>query len=480
MKTDSALRPVTAPHRVARAAIGVGPQSNMRRTVGSIFISLMHVSPAFSARIGLTRIILAVAVSAVSGAGMRATPAPAPIPTSLAAYLERAQTANPDLRAFSARYEAARERIPQAAALPDPMLQITHFVESVQTRTGPQENILMLSQRLPWFGRLSGRELAAGAEAEAIHYAYQARQLMLARLVGTAFYDYAYIGKALELTGQNLALLERLEPQVEERARTGGNLNGLLRIRVEMGKLRDQFASLEQKRLQVSARLGALLDLPGGTVLPWPEWTPDAAVSNLQTDTAPEATSLFAAIDVNNPELLMLERKIASAQARLELARLESRPDVTLGVNYIQIGDPVVNPTTPGAGRDPWGITFAVNLPIWKARNSAAHREAGATQRATERELEDRRNQLRAEALVALSALGDARRRVRLYENDLLPLARQAVENTVTGYQGGSATLLELIDSERSQLGLELEHWRARADAAQQQIVLQTLTNQPL
>lgn len=428
------------------------------------------VSPEF------TTLRLAALVGLASSIAIHAAEGP----TSLAAYLERAQAANPDLRAFAARYEAARARIPQAASLPDPMLQITHFVESVQTRTGPQENILMLSQRLPWFGRLSGRAQAAGAEAEAIHYAYQARQLMLARLVGTGFYDYAFTGKATELTAQNLALLERLEPQVEERARTGGNLNGLLRIRVEIGKLRDQFASLEQKRRQLSARLAALLDLPGDEVLPWPEWAPAAAVASAQSDAVPDTVSLLAAIDASNPELLMLERKILSAQARLELARLESRPDVTLGVNYIQTGDPVVNPATPDAGRDPWGITLAVNLPIWNARNSAARREAGATQRAAESELEDRRNQLRAEALVALSALGDARRRVRLYEDDLLPLARQAVENTLTGYQGNSATLLELIDSERSQLGLELEHWRARADAAKQQIVLQTLANQSL
>jgi outer membrane protein TolC len=401
-------------------------------------------------------------------------------PTSLTAYLERAQAANPDLRAFSERYEAARERIPQAAALPDPMLQITHFAESVQTRTGPQENILMLSQRLPWFGRLSGRTEAAGAEAEAVHYAFQARQLMLARMVGTSFYDYAYTGKATELTAQNLALLERLEPQVEERARTGGTLNSLLRIRVEIGKLRDQLASLQQKRLQLSARLAALLALPGGATLPWPEWSPAAATSSAQSDDAPAAAGLLQAIDANNPELLMLERKIASARARVELARLETRPDLTFGVTYIQIGDPAVNPTTPDAGRDPWGVTVAVNLPIWNRRTSSARREAAATQRAGESELDDRRNQLRADALVALSALGDARRRVRLYENDLLPLARQAVENTVTGYQGASATLLELIDSERSQLGLELEHWRARADAAQQLIILQTLANQPL
>jgi cobalt-zinc-cadmium efflux system outer membrane protein len=124
-------------------------------------------------------------------------------PATLSAYLGRAQSANPDLQAYAARFEAAQARIPQARALPDPMLQVTHFAESVQTRTGPQENIIMLSQRVPWFGRLSGREQVANEEAEAIHYAFQARQLMLARLVGTGFYDYAYTGKAIELTVEN-------------------------------------------------------------------------------------------------------------------------------------------------------------------------------------------------------------------------------------------------------------------------------------
>ncbi|MCC5021487.1 MAG: TolC family protein [Candidatus Synoicihabitans palmerolidicus] len=81
-------------------------------------------------------------------------------------YLHQAATHNPDLRAYVLRYDAAQARIPQMAALPDPMLQISHFVESVQTRTGPQENVIMLSQRLPWFGRLAGRESVASAEAE--------------------------------------------------------------------------------------------------------------------------------------------------------------------------------------------------------------------------------------------------------------------------------------------------------------------------
>jgi outer membrane protein TolC len=398
------------------------------------------------------------------------------LPTTLSGYLNQAQQANPDLRAYAARHEAARERIPQAAALPDPTLQITHFVESVQTRTGPQENILMLNQRLPWFGRLSGRERAASAEAEAVHYAWQARQLRLAREVGTGFYDYAYTGRAIALTAQNLALLERLAPQVEERTRSGGEFNALLRLQVELGRLRDRLAALEETRAQQSARLAAQLALPVTAPLPEPVWEPDPAA----TGDPIEPTALFAAIDTQNPELLALERKIESAAARAALARLESRPDFTLGLTYIQIGSPTVNPTTPDAGRDPWGVTFAVNLPVWNQRTAAAKRESVALQRAATGELEDRRNGLRGEALAALSAEKDAQRRLQLYRQELLPLARQAVENTLAAYEGNRATLLELIDSERSLLDLELQLWRAHADAARQRLVLLTLANQPL
>ncbi len=398
-------------------------------------------------------------------------------PTSLHDYLDRAQTANPDLQSFAARYEAARARIPQAASLPDPMLQISRFVESVQTRTGPQKNIIGLSQRLPWFGRLSGRERMATAEAEAVHHAFQARQLMLAQAVGLGFFDYAYQGKAIELTAQNLALLGKLVPQVEERVRTGGDLNALLRLQVELGKLRDRLASLTQQRPQLSARLAALLAIPSDELLPWPDWTPEARSELL---TLPNPISLLATLDASNPELLLLERKIASASAQTELARLETRPDFTVGLSYIQVGRPVVNPLTPDAGKDPWALTFAVNLPLWNGRTSGVRQEALANKRAAESELTNRRNLLRADAKSALASLQDAHRRVHLYQDDLLLLARQAADITRISYAGNRATLLELIDSERSLLDLDLQLWRAEADAAQQRIILLTLANQPL
>ena len=224
-------------------------------------------------------------------------------------YLIRAQSANPELKAFRQHYDAAIQRIPQAAALPDPMLQITNFVESVQTRTGPQENVLMLSQKIPWFGKLSSRENVASAEAEALWFAYQNQQLILARRVSLAFYEYAYIKDAIRLSRENLDLLKGLEPIVEEKVRTGADLNSLLRLKVEIGRVEDKAQTLEQKRIAQSARLAELLALPADTILPFPAWSQPEIVM-------PDGPSMARSLEANHPELKMLERKIQSAAAR--------------------------------------------------------------------------------------------------------------------------------------------------------------------
>lgn len=424
------------------------------------------------------RLSLALALL-TAGCLAAAAPAETPpeAPRTLAGYLERATAANPGLAAYSLRYDAARERIPQLAALPDPMLQVSHFVESIETRTGPQRNAIMLSQRLPWFGRLSGRETMAGAEAEALWFAWQNRQLQLSREVALGYYDFAMNTKAIGLTAANLDLLQQLDPIVEERIRTGGQLNALLRLRVETGRLADQLATLRQRQPQLAARLAAQLALDPAADLPPPDWDPLAAPAAAEP---PDPAGLLEAIDTHNPELQMLQRRLDSAAARRELARLESRPDFTVGINYIDTAPARLTPVPADSGRDPWSVFVAVNLPVWRERTHAARREARALEEAADADLADRRRSLHADARAAAAALADARRRIALYRDDLLPLARQAEENTRTAYESGSATLLDLIDAERSLLDLELALARAATDAAQRRVTLLALANQPL
>jgi outer membrane protein TolC len=384
------------------------------------------------------------------------------------------QAHNPELQSLGARYDAAREVSTVAGTLPAPMLQWTHMVEPVQTRTGPQENVLMLNQRIPWFGKLDSQATAASAAGEAVWYATQGRLLRLTRQTAKLYFDYAYSYTAAELTRRQLDLLEKLEPVVTEKVRGGDSLNSLLRLRVEIGKVTDQLDSIKQSQIDIAAQLRGLLAIDATTPLPQPTWAIPSHRPNW------DRSSLAAAVAENHPELKMVDQQLVSDTARERVARLESYPDLTLGINYIQVGDPVVNPATPDAGRDPWGVTVSVSLPIWASRNAAIRTGAEAGRRATEAERETRLHALQADLSSSLARFDDAQRRLKVYGEDLLDLASQAATNTREAYRHGDATLLEVIDSERSLLDLQLQQWRAAADSWHQLIAIHTLTNQPV
>ena len=89
--------------------------------------------------------------------------------------------------------------------------------------------------------------------------------------------------------------------------------------------------------------------------------------------------------------------------------------------------------------------------------------------------LSDRRATLRAELEHAAFLLDDAARQVALYRDTLLPRAREGLEVTRTAYRSGSASVLDLIDSERALLEFETGYWRACRDHHQSLARLEAL-----
>jgi cobalt-zinc-cadmium efflux system outer membrane protein len=391
---------------------------------------------------------------------------------SLESYLRQAQSGHPGLQAAFLQYEAAKQKIPQAAALPDPMFQVTHFVESVQTRTGPQENIFMVSQKFPWAGTRSGKESAAASEARAVWYAYQSRQLQVVREVALGYYELAHAGEAVRLTRESIRLLKDLEPVVEQKVTVGAPLNALLRLKVETGKVEDRLQTLVQGQHVQEVKLRELLGIQEGKPLPLPAWEDPGVYS-------PDAEALAKGLQENNPELLMLRQDIQSAGIRRELARLAGYPDITLGVNYVELGRMEGTTAMAIPQKDPWAVTLSINIPIWKEKVLAAQNETRSMEEVAGKKYDGRRLSLGTEMAVALAFLEDANRRAKLYGDELLGLAKQAVENTRASYENGKSAVLDLIDSERSLLDIQILHRRAATDAWKQRVILQSLANLP-
>src|SRR5699024_3546625 len=93
--------------------------------------------------------------------------------TQLDRYLQEAAQNNPELKARFQEYLAALQQAPQVNTLPDPELSFGYFINPIETRLGPQQARLGLTQMFPWFGTLGARGDAAAQMAKAKFEVFQ-------------------------------------------------------------------------------------------------------------------------------------------------------------------------------------------------------------------------------------------------------------------------------------------------------------------
>lgn len=359
------------------------------------------------------------------------------------------------LRTAFENWRASTERVVQVSSLPDPRLSFGEFLEQVQTRTGPQRRRIGLSQAFPWPGELDAKAELATRQVEAAWEQVEQARLEVVRRIEEDYYSYAFLARELGIRRELLTLVRGLEPVVQGRIRGGAGQEDLLRLQVELGRLEDDLGSLERSRPALSSRLADAMNWPleSAALLPLP------SLEVPQTQVRATAELLDSALEAS-PKLRGLEQQLAAAQSAQQLSTFKGRPNFIASVDYIQTGE-ALNATTPGSGDDPLFFGFSMSLPVWRASISAAEREAKHGVRAARARLDQGRSRLHADVVEQAYLVEDAQRRIELYQNSLLPRAREALQLTAASYRSGNATVLDLLDSERALLEFELSLWRA-------------------
>lgn len=376
---------------------------------------------------------------------------------SLDTLLAIAEATNPGLRAAFESWSASLERIPQASALPDPRLTYAYFVESVETRVGPQKQRFGVSQTFPLLGKLGLRGERAVHEANAGGARFEAARRDLRVRVTRLWSDYFYLERAVAVTDENVRLLQSLERVALQQYSAGrASHSAVVRAQVELGRLEDRLRGLLDQRRPTLAALGAEL----GDLGPLSVTAPDSL------ETRGLAYSLDALRELalaNNPQLVGHRAGVSRDEAGLALASKSPIPDLTLGAEVIDTGD-ARTMNVPESGKNPIIAMATINLPLWFGKYRAEKAEAKAKLAATRSELAQLENRVIADLERLHFELRDADRRVDLYAHTLLPRARQGLAVTTDGYATGVVDFLDLIDSQRTLLEFELAHARAIAD----------------
>lgn len=375
-------------------------------------------------------------------------------------YLAYAMRHSPELEANFARWRAAVLRIDPARRLPEPRITYGYFIRSVETRVGPQNHRLSLSQAFPW-----PTELTAGADAQALtaraaEQRFEALATAIQQRVAIAFWKLWYVHRTHQLFLEQEGVLDSLTESIRARVESGGaDLADLSQVQLRLERLRDHRAMHHEMMRRRSADLLAVIGAPPGTPTP---------VRDEPAEGVPaEAEDALLAAALAHPRVEAHERMAEASEAQARAANAKRYPDLMLGLDWTLTGsDPGGNTTAPGNGQDAVMASVSVSLPLWAGSyrdEVAAARADGVAQRA---DGEAARQQAAAELTQALSDVRDAQRRIRLYEEALLPQAETVYSSVSGGLVTGRASIAQVLMAEQDLLELQIELAEARTEHA--------------
>lgn len=282
-------------------------------------------------------------------------------------YVRIALENTPGLNARYLEYESAKQKIPQAGALPDPVFSAGYSVTPVETRLGPQIARLSLSQTFPWFGTLKTQAAAAEAAANSLYEAFvDARDNMVFQ-VATAYYPLVELQRWRQIEQRNIDILESYKRLATIRFETAqGSVADVFRIDLMLNDARNNLNILDIREESLIVAFNKLLNREESSPIAIPEELPEIIL--------PDESSRDSLL-IENPVIKGFEFKIEAAQLTERASRKMGLPRFSIGLDYIVVGDRT-DMHVADSGKDALIPMFSVSIPVFRSRYRSMIRES--------------------------------------------------------------------------------------------------------
>jgi cobalt-zinc-cadmium efflux system outer membrane protein len=383
-------------------------------------------------RVLLLLLLAGPAYAVEPGPGLLADPV-------LSELVKQAMERRPELAQARAQIAAEQERVPQGKALPDPTLSLgiqNDGFGAIQLGKMPMSWVsIVASQTIPWAGKRGLRGEVAGLDAAEAEVDLQRVVLSVAAGVESGYVSLLLVRDQLGLLGKLEILWTQSEGLARARYEAGqGAQSDLLRAQLERNRLRQRRWALqaeERQRLAVLNRLrGRPLDEPVVTT---------RGLSDLPEPALPEAQQATSAAEARSPELRKALLLGQQADRRVDLARKELWPDITVSAGVMPRG---------GDFSTMWQAGVAFNVPVWSVqKQSHAVIENQARGRAARDGAESIRRLLQQRVVERQAALQSMLEAIRLYRSGLLIQSEATVTSTLAQYQVGAVGFASVLES---------------------------------
>ena len=370
-----------------------------------------------------------------------------------------AEAAHPSVPTAESRLAAGQAELREANALlwnnPSLSLEGSRRTAPATGSSGQRfrEWAIGFSQPFETGGQPAHRRTAAAAAREALAFAVSDARRRLRAEVAERFYRVLALQARMAVETEAERIAEEASALAQKRLRAGedSRLDANL-ARIEAERVRNQAAAAREELVRSRGDLAALLGIPV------------AELRQVEGELDPGPAPPLESIDLAaRADLLAARRFVQAARERVELARAERWPDVTVGLVGGREG--------PYDGRESFvGLGVSLPLPIFR-RNEAAIARALAELTQAESEYRAALAAARAELAALLEQRALLAERVRRLRTEVIPaldenlaLSRRARQVGEIGVTQLLVASRQIIDARRDLLEAQTE-LRAAASA---------------
>jgi outer membrane protein TolC len=363
-----------------------------------------------------------------------------PSALSLGAVTDAVLAKNPSIKEARAKWEAMKQRVPQAAAWDDLKISAsTRLGRFIDVPTNSfTDQMLSVEQMIPLSGKNQSRARIATAEALGGLEELRRKELDVVEQARAAYIRLARDTALLELNRANEASLTQTLEISRARLEVGNEGQAdVLTAEGELVRITETRRDLERAISDDATQINVLMNRD--------PFSPLGKLSSLGGHAqAPPVERLRSMLFTHRPEVRMAEAGVTAAKAKLELASREWIPDPALSIEAQRY-----NHASQAASEMSAGISF--NVPWFNGKKyRAGENEARSGVEAAQRALESARNEALGRLRDQIQKIETSHHHVELFEARLIPNARQTLQTNRANYEGGKAGFLELVISDRS------------------------------
>lgn len=371
-------------------------------------------------------------------------------------YLESLRTAvrneHPSVAAAQARIRAADASVRGVRLWEDPMVGASVMAAEKEMRVDEGDLMFGIEQTLPRRKLYDAEKQKMRAERSMAAAELQATAVKLETLVVQTAIELALADEMIAIETNQVGWLERMAVNARERLKDPmGTASEPLRIESELAQGKQKLESNQLMRRRLARQLNILLGRPDDD--PWqPVHLAEFAVAT------PALESEIAKISEANPMLKGLRSASDAARSDIEIAKRESKPIFSVGVDTRIYSGGDFREASVGA---------KMTIPLFNRRVYRARIErAREQQEAAEHQIAATERELRSEFVMAYTDAENAARQAATFAKEVVPRTEAAAEATQNAWISSKATLLEVLESRRAALMARLDERRQVAALA--------------